>query len=443
MRRYRSLAAVLLVLSLLITACGGSKSAPEPAPTPAPSTSGSASQPEPAAQPPATVNVWSWRVQDEELWNKVQEMLDANNENIKIEFRGIKSTEFDSVLKTAMSGGDGPDIFTARGGSGTRSYAEAGQIEPLDSLDLSGFDQGILDQASLNGKVYAVPFAVQTLTFFYNKKIFDENGLQEPKTWDELMTIMETLKGKGITPLAIGGKDGYAINLMVDVIGATWLGDQWAQDAIDGKTNFADPKFVDVLTKINTLKQYAQDGYVGTAQRDARTLFATGQTAMIIDGIWAVNTYYLQTDPNIQLGSFLAPPAKAGDPVRLYPYVDGGYAVNSASKVKEAAMRVVGYTAKDEFAQTYADLFAEIPGNKNVKFDEAKHPMLAKAVQQKNELGLKTLFRIRSPFDAGTPDISTSLGANIQGMFADMLTPEQAAQAVQTDLASWYPAFQK
>lgn len=442
MRRYRSLAAVLLALSLLISACSGSKSAPAPSPTPTPSTSNTTT-PEPAQTTPTTVNVWSWRVQDEQLWAKVQEQLDANNENIKIEFRGVKSTEFDSVLKTAMAGGDGPDIFTARGGSGTRSYAEAKQIEPLDSLDLSGFDQGILDQASFEGKVYAVPFAVQTLTFFYNKKIFDENGIQEPKTWDELMTTMETLKSKGITPLAIGGKDGYAINLMVDVIGATWLGDQWAQDAIDGKTNFADPKFVDVLTKINTLKQYAQDGYVGTAQRDARTLFATGQTAMIIDGIWAVNTYYLKTDPNIQLGSFLAPPAKAGDPVRLYPYVDGGYAVNSASKVKEAAMKVAGYTAKDEFAQAYADLFAEIPGNKNVKFDETKHPMLAKAVQQKNELGLKTLFRIRSPFDGGTPDISTSLGANIQGMFADMQTPEQAAQAVQADLASWYPAFKK
>jgi len=440
MRRYRLLATILVALGLLLSACSR-PSDPTPAQTPATSTEPPASTP--SSQPPTTVTVWSWRVQDEELWAKVQEILDANNENITIDFRGIKSTEFDSVLKTAMAGNDGPDIFTARGGAGTRSYAEAGQIEPLDSIDLSGFDQGILDQASYEGKVYAVPFAVQTLTFFYNKQIFDENGLQEPKTWDELIQIMETLKSRGITPIAIGGKDGYAVNLMVDVIGATWLGDQWAQDAIDGKTDFTDPKFVDVLTKVNALTKYAQDGFVGTAQRDARTLFATGQTAMIIDGIWAVNTYYLQTDPNIQLGSFLAPPAEEGDPVRLYPYVDGGYAVNAQSKVKEAALRVVAYTATDEFAQLYADLFAEIPGNKNVKFDAKKHPMLAKAVEQKNELGLKVLFRIRSPFDSGTPDISTSLGANIQGMFAGMLTPEQAAQAVQTDLATWYPAFKK
>jgi raffinose/stachyose/melibiose transport system substrate-binding protein len=438
MRRHRTLAAVLLALSLLVTACGGSKSTP----TPTPSTPDTTTQ-KPAEKTPATVTVWSWRTQDEALWKKVQEKMDANNEKITIDFRGIKSTEFDSVLKTAMSGGDGPDIFTARGGAGTKTYAEAKQIEPLDSLNLKGFDKGILDQASFEGKVYAVPFAVQTETFFYNKKIFDANGLKEPQTWDELMKTMETLKSKGITPLAIGAKDGYAISLMVDTIGATWLGDSWAADAIAGKTNFADAKFTDVLTKINDLAKYAQKDFIGTAQRDARTLFATGQTAMIIDGIWAVNTYYLKTDPNIQLGSFLAPPAKAGDPVRLYPYVDGGYAVNANSKVKEAAMRVAAYTASDEFAQMYADLFAEIPGNKNVKFDEAKHPMLAKAVKQKNEVGLKTLFRIRSPFDGGTPDISTSLGANLQGMFAGKQTPKQTAEALQKDLASWYPAFKK
>lgn len=437
MRRHRTLAAVLLALSLLVTACGGSKSTPTPTPTTDTSTQ------KPAEKTPATVTVWSWRTQDEALWKKVQEKLDAKNEKITIEFRGIKSTEFDSVLKTAMSGGDGPDIFTARGGSGTKTYAEAKQLEPLDSLDLKGFDKGILDQASYEGKVYAVPFAVQTLTFFYNKKIFADNGLKEPATWDELIKTMDTLKAKGITPLAIGGKDGYAICLMVDTIGATWLGDQWAADAIAGKTNFADPKFVDILEKINKLAGYAQKDFIGTAQRDARTLFATGQTAMIIDGIWAVNTYYLKTDPNIQLGSFLAPPAKAGDPVKLYPYVDGGYAVNAASKVKEAAMRVAGYTATDEFAQMYADLFAEIPGNKNVKFDEAKQPMLAKAVKEKNAVGLKTLFRIRSPFDGGTPDISTSLGANMQGMFSGKQTPKQAAEALQKDLASWYPAFKK
>lgn len=426
----KRLMALMAAGAVFLAACSSSKA---PAQSPAPETK---------KAEPATVSIWSWRPQDKDLWTKVQEKLQAKGEPITIDFRGVKSTEYDSVLQTAMNGGEGPDIFAARGGSGTKKYAEANQILPLNELDLKGFDKGILDQASFNSKVYAVPFAVQTLTFFYNAEIFQKNGLKEPQTWDELMQTMEALKAKGITPIAFGGKDGYALCLMVDTIGATYLGDSWAQDAIAGKTNFGDAKFKDVMKKVDSLKQYAQKDFMATAQKDARTLFATGQTAMIIDGIWAVETYYLKTNPDIKLGSFLAPAAKAGDPVRLYPYVDGGYAVNAGTKVKEAALKVAAFTASDEFAQMYADAFAEIPGNKNVKFPESK-PMLQKAVKQKNEVGLKTLFRIRSPFDAGSPDISTSLGANLQGMLSGKITPDQAADAVQKDLASWYPAFKK
>jgi raffinose/stachyose/melibiose transport system substrate-binding protein len=432
----RSIASVLagtFVLGSLLAGCGNSASTPAPA---------QGTQPAAASKDPVTVNVWSWRPQDKELWTKVEEKLNAQGDKIHIEFRGIKSTDYDSVLQTSMAGGEGPDVFTARAGAGTGKYAEAKQVVALDNLKFDGFDKGTLDQVSWNGKVYAVPFAVQTLTFFYNKEIFDKNGIQEPKSWDELVKTMDALKAKGITPLAMGGKDGYALCLIVDAIGATDLGDQWATDAIAGKTNFQDPKFVNVLKKVDLMKTYAQKDFMATAQKDARTAFATGQTAMILDGIWAVETYYLKTDPNIKLGSFLVPANKAGDPVLQYSYVDGGYAVNAASKVKDAAMKAATYTASAEFAQMYADANAEIPGNKNVKFPDTK-PMLKKAVDQRNTVALKVNFRIRSPFDAGTPDISTSLGANLQGMLAGKITPEKASENLQKDLASWYPAFKK
>lgn len=431
----RGIAAFLsLILSVgLLAGCGGSgaqQSAPE---------GGDKSS---ASQTPTNVTIWSWRAQDADLWKAVQEKLQAKGDNITIEFRGVKSTEYDSVLQTAMAGGQGPDIFTTRGGAGTKKYADAGQILPVEGVDLSGFDPGVLEQVSVNGKIYAVPFAVQTEQFFYNAEIFAQNGLKEPKTWDELIQIMDTLKAKGITPFTIGGKDGYAVCLMVDTIGATHLGDQWAQDAIAGKTNFSDPKFVGVLERINQLKGYAQKDFMASAQRDARVMFAMGQSAMIIDGIWAVETYYLETNPNIKLGSFVTPPLKEGDPTAMYAYVDGGYGLNSKSKVQEAAKKVLAFTATAEFAQMYADMHAEIPGNKNVTFPDSK-PMLKKAVAERNAKVLKTNFRIRSPFDAGSPDISTSLGANLQGMLSDKLSPQAAADAVQKDLASWYPAFKK
>lgn len=163
---------------------------------------------------------------------------------------------------------------------------------------------------------------------------------------------------------------------------------------------------------------------------------------MIVDGIWAVNAYYLKTDPDIKLGAFLAPPLKSGDSPRQANYVDGGIAVNAATKVKEAATAIITFAATAEFAQMYADLHSEIPGNDKVTFPESA-PMLQKAVKEKSELGLKVPHRIGSALDAGTPSFGTSLGANLQGLLSGKLTPEQTAEAIQKDVASWYAPFKQ
>lgn len=371
-----------------------------------------------------------------------QEKLNAQGEKITIEFRGVKSTDYNAVLQTAMAGGEGPDIFNTRAGAGTESFAEAKQIMSLAGVKFDGFSESTLAAVSYQNEVYAVPFAVQTLQYFYNKAIFDQHGLQEPKSWDELLQLMETLKSKGVTPLAEGAKDAYAVSFLVDTAWASQLGDSFTTDLVAGKTNFQDPQFIALLQRVNDLMKYAQSDFMATDQRDARTLFGTGQTAMIVDGIWAVNAYYLKTDPDIKLGFFLAPALSPSDSPRQANYVDGGIAVNAGSKVKDAATAIINFVATAEFAQMYADLHSEIPGNNNVTFP-ASAPMLQKAVKEKSELGLKVPHRIGSALDAGTPSFGTSLGANMQGMLSNKLTPEQAAEAIQNDVASWYAPFKK
>jgi multiple sugar transport system substrate-binding protein/raffinose/stachyose/melibiose transport system substrate-binding protein len=69
----------------------------------------------------ATVTVWSWRSQDKPLWDTV-----AKDTGVKINFRSVTATSYDSVLQTAMNGGSGPDIFYDRAGSGTMTYGAAG-----------------------------------------------------------------------------------------------------------------------------------------------------------------------------------------------------------------------------------------------------------------------------------------------------------------------------
>ena len=57
-----------------------------------------------------TVEIWSWRTQDAQVWQEVQKNLKAKGEDITIDFRAFIPTEYDAKLFLALQGGTGPDI---------------------------------------------------------------------------------------------------------------------------------------------------------------------------------------------------------------------------------------------------------------------------------------------------------------------------------------------
>ena len=135
-----------------------------------------------------TVTVWSWRSQDAPLWQQVQKNLQAQGQNITINYTSKVATQYDAVLQTAMTGGKGPDVFYGRAGVGTVKYAVADLIAPLNGkVDFSKVNRATLPSTAYKGKYYGVPFATQTIAIFYNKTIFNQYHLSVPTTWEQLL----------------------------------------------------------------------------------------------------------------------------------------------------------------------------------------------------------------------------------------------------------------
>ncbi len=171
-----------------------------------------------------TVTVWSWRSQDAPVWNDVQQALNKQGTHVRIDFRAVTPTSYDAVLRTAMNGGKGPDIFYDRAGLGTMTYAAANLIRPLDNVvDYSTLQPSSLTAVKYQGHNYGVPFAVQTMGVFYNKDVFDKYNLHEPQTWDEFIGLLRTLKGKGVTPMYVMGVQQWLLALQIDAVGASGM----------------------------------------------------------------------------------------------------------------------------------------------------------------------------------------------------------------------------
>ena len=70
----------------------------------------------------------------------------------------------------------------------------------------------ILKLGEYQGQTYLLPYYLTLNGWWYNVNLFEENGWKPPRTYDELMTLAEKIKAKGIAPLTYQGKyPAYAL----------------------------------------------------------------------------------------------------------------------------------------------------------------------------------------------------------------------------------------
>ncbi len=388
-----------------------------------------------------TVSLWNWRGETE-FWAAVEKEIRKEHPEIRIDYRTFIPTEYDSILMVGMQSGEGPDIITLRGGPGVAKFAEPGMVERLDKiLDFSLFPEGALTQASMNAGVYGVPFALQTYQIYYNKEIYAKYGLKEPATWDQLIENCRVLQANGVTPFYFQGREGWGLSLVQTTIGASILGAEWITGLVKGKNAFTDPKFIDSLYKVLELKPFMQKNFEAASYSDMQMAFPMEKAAMTFGGMWDVKSFD-QIAPEKEWGMFLVPPVKKTDRPYAYAYMDGAYGLNSASKNREAALKVLEFTTSAKFGQMFVEFNQEISPIAGIQAP-AELTELQQGLKFVEHHALPDIYGVRSVLTFGVPDIHTLLGAGMQAILSGEKTPKQLAEELQTGIASWYKPFQK
>ena len=79
-----------------------------------------------------------------------------------------------------------------------------------------------LDLGSVDDTLYGVWYraSVKSLVW-YNPKLFEKNGYEIPKTWDDMLALSERLVAEGKTPWCLGMESGDATG---------WVGTDWVED---------------------------------------------------------------------------------------------------------------------------------------------------------------------------------------------------------------------
>jgi len=382
------------------------------------------------------ITVWSWRTEDVAAYQKIFAEFEEET-GIKAEFKPYKNTEYDTILETALKGGKGPDVMQLRAYGGLQPLADAGYLVPLDGKveRLDEFSEQALDGARRleDGRIYGVPFAIQTLQVFYNKRIFEEHGLEEPRTYREFVAAAERLEEAGVTPIAAGGRDIWTLPILHSVVGAeVYGGDRFVDQVLEDTSAFTGPRFVESVAAVREILPYLPEDPAGVSYTDTQVLFTQERAAMFIGGSWEAG-YFRSTNPDLRFGTFPMPPRQGSGPGLVSAFVDGSYGVNAASDDKKAALRLVEFMASERFGQMFADELKQISPVPGVEF---RDPVLRGMVSDYE--ANHTPYLLLVYFRYGDPSGTDLLGQGLQNMMLGKATPRQVAESLRRGVSQWY-----
>ncbi|MEU6340838.1 extracellular solute-binding protein [Streptomyces sp. NPDC046977] len=306
-RRPAALAAAALAGVLLITSCGSSGGSEE--------------------GDGKTLKLWHYEAPNSAMgvaWDQAIAEFKKSHPGVKVEF---EAKGFEQVQKTAsmvLNSSNAPDLMEYNKGNATAGLlAKQGLLTDLTpEVTKHGWDKLLSPSVTTtsrydakgvmgSGNWYGVPNFGEYTMVYYNKDLFQKNGVQVPTTFEQFEQALAAFKAKGITPLANGGAEypahQYLYQLALTKADRSWVD---AFELYKGKTDFHDAAWTYAA---NTLSDWVKKGYIaktssGAKAEDAGVSFISGKSPIFFSGSWWYGRF--RDENKFQWGSFLFPGSK-------------------------------------------------------------------------------------------------------------------------------------
>lgn len=255
--------------------------------------------PEPLPSSPPLEQIEFYHFYSGTLSGGISEMVDQVNRSqgrYNISAKALDHEAFKSMIHTTLRKGTPPELFSYWAGARVQYLVDKGKLHPIDDfwkkeqLDRR-FQPSIIKAAcTYNGKKYLLPIAQHLVVFFYNTRLFNDNGLLPPKTWPAFLEVCQTLKTQGVIPLALGARERWPAQFWMDYLLLRNCTTRFRDGLMTGKVPYTHP---DVETIYQTWAGLIQKGYFNpdAGQLDwaeAVRLICQGRAAMTLMGTWAI-----------------------------------------------------------------------------------------------------------------------------------------------------------
>ena len=372
--------------------------------------------------------------EDAEALQALEDRLAAFTEETGVEV-DVSTLDFDTmrtVLQTQLRSEEGPDVFNwGSGPSFGGALAEAGLLYDLtdayEEHDWEVYDFA-KERVTVDGKIYGIPGEMETLGIFYNADLFAEHDIDPPQNLDDLVTASETLRDAGITPMAVGNKEGWEGGHLLSMALSSAVGSEGMEALISGEKSWDSPEVVEA---ISFWKEANDSGFLPESPTSvdydtSLSYYYNGEAAMIPSGSWLVG----EIDDNTDFETGYIPfPAPDGEGVFAGGLGSGPY-VSATTDAPEAAIQLVDFLASEEHGRWTVENLHTIPPQPIDTSGLEVSPLFAQVLEDIGGLAEGGDFGYN--IDVLTSDaFNEAMFDGMQAILTGQATPEEVAASLE------------
>jgi multiple sugar transport system substrate-binding protein len=394
--------------------------------------------PSPTPEPEVTVAVWGGD-QDAKTYQERVDLASDRVQGVNVKLLHVKDGDYGTKIGKMIADGNPPDIIEVN--ESVHTYSSKNQLLPLnpfietEKLDLVGrFGERAARSYDREGKTWALPDRNGPMVLYYNKDLFDKDGVAYPSAdwkWPDFLAAAQKLTVKdGDKTMRYGFAAGdwwpWWMAFMLQNGGKVL--DDAGKPVINSPENVKAMQFYADLVHKHHVAPSKKD-YEALKVSSPDQLFAQGNAAMIMTGFW--NIASLKNAPQVRWG--ISPLFKNTKQATIS--FQSGLAITKSSTRPELAFKVLDFLTSAEGQKPIATTGQDAPANREVQdSDDFLRPAWAIGDVNMDAFKLSADFAFTPPMTPEWGGMQKAFGTIIGEICDGVVTPKDGLAAAQRSL---------
>lgn len=273
--------------------------------------------------------------------------------------------QYQAFIRQSFRTDESPGLFTWATGPQLQELVDDNLIAETTDIWDEAIEKGWVSEDlkqyyTYDDKQYCVPLNIAYWVMYYNKHIFDDNGIAVPTTWDELMDAATTLKANGVTPF-------YQTSTLFTFVWFETLvagtDPELYKGLETGEVKYTDPRIVEIM---NDWLAQEKDGWFTDAgsTTDPATMLNNGEMAMLNFGTFFSGSLKgVGMEPGTDYGTFIIPAVDAGLDQIPVPVETGPLCTAESSPQKDRGLEYARWWMSPDAQSAWGTARGDVPFN--------------------------------------------------------------------------------